>query len=343
MHIHYFSVQQPASLYPNLTTPMPDNSFNKGVILDLDSLHPQDLELDALYATVPDWAIYSQTAPEQVRQRLEGCDLIIANKCPLDAETLAVSQLRLICVAATGTNNVDLETARRLGIAVCNVTGYATPSVAEHSFGLILALVRRLREHLDAAVSRWPQADQFCVLDYPVMELSGRTLGIVGYGELGHAVARIAAAFGMRTLISQRPGTEDNRPGRVRLSDLLERSDVVSLHCPLTPQTRNLIDAGALARMQPHALLINTARGGIVDEAALLAALESGRIGGAALDVLSTEPPAADHPLLRAELPNLLITPHVAWASREARQRLVDELRANIEAYRAGGNRNSVV
>ena len=314
-----------------------------GSILDLDSLHPDDLELGGLLGTLPDWELHGRTRSAELPARLAGRDLVITNKCPLDADTLAASRLKLICVAATGTNNVDLDAARRLGIRVCNVTAYATPSVAEHSFALILSLSRRLSEHRRAARRDWPGSPHFWVLDYPIGELAGRTLGIVGYGELGRAVARLGAAFGMRILIAQRPGGRDERAGRVPLPALLSQADVVSLHCPLTPQTRGLIDAAALARMQPHALLINTARGGLVDEAALLEALQAQQLGGAALDVLEIEPPPADHPLLAADLPNLILTPHVAWAAREARQRLVDELQANIEAFQAGDDRNRVV
>lgn len=322
---------------------MPEPPCSKGVILDLDSLHPEDLRLDGLFGTLSEWDLHGHTRPEQLPERLAGCDLVITNKCPLDADTLAASRLRLVCVAATGTNNVDLEAARRLGIRVCNVTAYATPSVAEHTLALILSLTRRLREQAHAARERWSQSEQFCVLDHPVSELSGRTLGIVGYGELGQAVARLGKAFGMRVRIARRPGELDTRPGRVPLAELLESADVLSLHCPLTPRTQGLIDAGALQRMQPHALLINTARGGLVDENALLEALRAKRLGGAALDVLAQEPPPADHPLLTAGLPNLIVTPHVAWAARQARQRLVDELQANIEAFQAGNDRNRIV
>lgn len=315
----------------------------KGVILDLDSLHPGDLHLDGLLASLPAWELHDHTRPDELAARLSGRDLAITNKCPLDADALAASRLKLVCVAATGTNNVDLEAARRLGIRVCNVTAYATPSVAEHTFALILSLTRRLGEHRRAAREEWPQSPHFCVLDYPVRELAGRTLGIVGHGELGHAVARLGEAFGMRVLISERPGAAEPRPGRTPFPTVLQTADVLSLHCPLTPETRGLIDAAALQRMPRHALLINTARGGIVDEDALLAALQSGRLGGAALDVLASEPPPARHPLLNAELPNLIITPHVAWAAREARQRLVDELQANIEAFQAGDSRNRII
>lgn len=315
----------------------------KGVILDLDSLHPDDLHLDGLLAGLPAWELHGHTRPDELAARLAGHDLAITNKCPLDAGALAASRLKLVCIAATGTNNVDLEAARRLGIGVCNVTAYATPSVAEHTFALILSLTRRLSEQRRAARGQWPQSPHFCVLDYPVGELAGQTLGIVGYGELGRAVARLGEAFGMRVLISERPGTAEPRPGRTPFPTLLRTADVLSLHCPLTPQTQGLIDAAALQCMPRHALLINTARGGIVDEDALLAALQSGQLGGAALDVLASEPPPARHPLLTADLPNLIVTPHVAWAAREARQRLVDELQANIEAFQAGEDRNRIV
>lgn len=321
---------------------MDSQPCSRGVFLDLDSLHPGDLELGGLLGSLPDWDMHGRTGSDELPARLADRDLVITNKCPLDADTLATSRLKLICVAATGTNNVDLDAAHRLGIRVCNVTAYATPSVAEHTFALILSLSRRLAEHRRAARRDWPGSPHFCVLDYPIGELAGRTLGIVGYGELGRAVARLGEAFGMRILIAQRPGGRDERAGRAPLDELLQSVDVLSLHCPLTPQTRGLIDAAALGRMQPHALLINTARGGLVDEAALLEALQAQRLGGAALDVLATEPPPADHPLLTADLSNLILTPHVAWAAREARQRLVDELQANIEAFQAGGSRNQV-
>jgi glycerate dehydrogenase len=222
------------------------------------------------------------------------------------------------------------------------VVGYGTPSVVQQVFALILALTTRLQDH-QAAVARgeWQRSDQFCLLDYPFRELAGRRLGIVGYGELGRAVGRVGEAFGMQLLIAQRPGG-DARPGRIPLVDLLPQVDVLSLHCPLTEQTRNLIGAAELSAMKPDALLINAARGGIVDEVALAAALRAGTIGGAGVDVLSREPPVEGNPLLAADLPNLIVTPHVAWASRESRQRMVDELALNIEAFLQGRERNRV-
>jgi len=315
--------------------------FRQAVFLDLDSLHPADLNFDQLWRTAQHWEHYALTKQRDLLARVRYADLVISNKVVLDRPVLSrLSSLRLICIAATGTNNVDLDAAAEYGIPVCNVTGYATASVAEHTFALILALRRRLNEHQQAAGRQWPQETQFCVLDYPVAELRSKTLGIIGYGELGKAVAQRARAFGMQVIVSQRPGMPDERPDRLPLADVLAGSDVLSLHCPLTPATRHLIDAGALAKMKPDALLINTARGGIVDETALLEALNNSRLGGAALDVLEREPPPTDHPLLHSGLPSLIITPHVAWASRESRQRLVDELVKNIQAFSRGRERN---
>ncbi len=312
-----------------------------GVFLDLDSLDRGDLRLDPLWATLPRWRHFAHTSPAQVAERLAGCQVVISNKVMLDETALRTTDaLELICVAATGVDNVDLEAARRRGIAVCNVTGYATPSVVQHVYALILALATRLCHYRKAVQDGdWSRSEHFCLLDHPIEEIAGKTLGIIGYGELGRAVAAAGSAFGLEVVVAKGRGTEGPR---LPLPRLLECADIVSLHCPLTPETRNLIGAAELARMKPGALLINTARGGLVDSSALLQALCSGRLGGAALDVLEDEPPAPDHPLLQARLPNLIVTPHVAWASRQARQRLVDELVANIQAFLCGERRNRV-
>ncbi|MFN2309640.1 MAG: 2-hydroxyacid dehydrogenase [Gammaproteobacteria bacterium] len=313
-----------------------------GVVLDLATLHPQDLDLSGLRASLPRWDLHEHTATADGARRLADASVAVTNKFPLDAALLArAPRLKLVCVAATGTNNVDLAAAAARGIAVCNVTGYATPSVAEHVFALILSLQRRLSEQQHAAHSLWAHQRDFCVLDYPLSELRGQTLGLIGYGELGQAVARLGQAFGLNCLIAQRPGG-DTRDRRVPLDALLQSADIVSLHCPLTPATRGLIGARELGLMKPTALLINTARGGLVDELALLNALQRGRLGGAGVDVLSEEPPLHGNPLLLNERPNLIVTPHIAWASREARQRLVDQLAENIRAYLAGAPRNRV-
>jgi glycerate dehydrogenase len=225
---------------------------------------------------------------------------------------------------------------------VCNVDGYATPSVVQHVFTLLLALTTRFNEYTSAVKQGdWSRSSFFCLLDYPIRELDGKTIGIVGYGHLGRAVASIAEAFGMTVLLAKR-NIEDTRPGRVALHDLLPQVDVLSLHCPLTEETRGMIAADELALMKKDAVLINTARGGLVDEYALLDALKAHQIGGAGLDVLEKEPPPPGYPILKADLPNLIITPHTAWASRESRQRLLDEIALNIEAFKAGELRNAV-
>lgn len=314
----------------------------RGVFLDIATVSENDIDLDALAATLPDWTLLDATAPEQVQSAVGDASIVITNKSVLDRATIeSAARLELICIAATGTNNVDLAAAAARNITVCNVRAYATASVVEHVFLLILALRRRLEEHcMSTRTGNWSRATRFSMLDFPFSELNGRTLGIIGYGELGQAVGRVAEAFGMQLLVAQRPGKTID--GRCPLDRLLAGSDVVTLHCPLTPDTRDLIDADALDRMKADALLINTARGGIVNEADLLAALQAGAIAGAALDVLCVEPPAADNPLLGYNGPGLILTPHVAWAGRDARQRLVDELVLNIRGFLAGTPRNVV-
>jgi glycerate dehydrogenase len=306
----------------------------RGVFLDLASIDRGDLDLGRLLDACETWDLHPATAPGQVAARICSAPVVVTNKVVLDAPLLreAVS-LRLICVAATGTNNVDLEAASDLGVAVRNVRGYATPSVVQHVFALILTHFNRLAEYRGSvARGDWSRSEHFCLLDHPIEELAGRTLGIVGHGELGRAVDRVARCLDMEVLIAQR-SAGDHRAGRLPLSELLPQVDVLSLHCPLTPETRGLIGAAELALMRRDALLVNTARGGLVHEEALAAALREGRIGGAALDVLSLEPPPPGHPLLAPDIPNLILTPHVAWASRAARQRLIDAVAANIEEH----------
>jgi glycerate dehydrogenase len=314
------------------------------VFLDLDSVHPTDLDLAALHDVADEWRMFGATASADVAERIAGAGVVVSNKVRLSREALAgTSGLSLVCVAATGTNNVDLDACRALGVAVTNVTAYGTASVVQHVFASILALTTRLDEHRAAARDgTWARSPHFCVLDFPIRELAGKVMGIVGYGELGQGVARLAEAFGMRVVVSARPG-QPPKPGREPLEQVLAKADVLSLHVPLAENTRHLIAARELGLMKPDALLINTARGGVVDESALLAAVVEGRIGGAALDVLEQEPPPAHHPLLERAHPRLIVTPHVAWAARESRQRLVDEVAANIRAFLAGETRNRVV
>lgn len=309
-----------------------------GVFLDRDSLDRGDLDFASLDRILPDLRYYPATAPEQVAARIAQAEVVISNKVMLDAAALRqAGRLRLICVAATGVNNVDLAAAAARGITVCNCRGYGTPAVVQHVFALLLALCTRWPEYRQAVRDgRWQRASQFCLLDFPIRELAGKTLGIVGYGELGRGVARVAEAFGMRVLLAQRPGTVEPEEGRLPLPILLPQLDVLSLHCPLTPDTRGLIGPWELALMRRDAILINTARGGLVDEAVLADALRQGALGGAGVDVLSLEPPVTGNPLLAPDIPNLIVTPHCAWGSRESRQRLVEQLAENIQGWRDG-------
>jgi len=315
----------------------------RGVFLDLASLAEGDLDLSGFEPLFDDWQTFPRTAPDERAERMAVADVVVTNKVVLDEAVLrSASNLKLVCLTATGYNNVDIDTARELGIVVSNAVGYATDSVVQHVFALILAHHTRLFDY-NAAVRHgdWSRSSQFGLLDYPVRELRGMTLGIVGYGELGQGVARIAEAFGMRVVVSQRPGGSA-QPGREPLEVVLAESDVLTLHVPLLEHTRHLIDADALARMKRSALLINTARGAVVDNAALADALRRGEIGGAGIDVLDIEPPPLDHPLLADDIPNLIVTPHSAWAGRQARQNVVDETVANIRAFIEGAPRNRV-
>jgi len=315
----------------------------RGVFLDDHTLTDGDLDLDALRGTLDEWIFRGSTSQDEVIGAIQGADVVITNKVILDSAALeSTASLKLVCVAATGTNNINMAAAACRNITVCNARAYATASVVEHVFLMILALTHRLEPHLKAvSQGDWGRADRFSLLEYPFRELAGRTLGIVGYGELGKAVAGAATAFGLQVLIAQRPGT-DAQAGRHALKELLAQADIISLHCPLTDQTRDLIAGKQLDSMRHDAILINTARGGIVNEADLAAALLSGRIGGAAVDVLTEEPPVNGNPLLDPTIPNLIVTPHIAWAGIQSRQKLIDELAANIRAFQQGEPRNIV-
>ncbi|ROM97230.1 2-hydroxyacid dehydrogenase [Pseudomonas brassicacearum] len=309
----------------------------RAVFLDHSSLDLGDLDLSGLQQCFDDLQLRSLTTPDNIVERLQGASVAISNKVPLNAETLkACPELQLILISATGTNNVDLAAARAQGITVSNCQGYGTPSVAQHTIMLLLNLATRLSDYQKAvAEGRWQQAKQFCLLDFPIVELEGKTLGLLGHGELGSAVARLAEAFGMRVLLGQLPG-RPARADRLPLDELLPQIDALTLHCPLNEHTRNFIGARELALLKPGAFVVNTARGGLIDEQALADALRNGHLGGAATDVLSVEPPTAGNPLLAADIPRLIVTPHNAWGSREARQRIVGQLTENAQGFFSG-------
>ena len=303
------------------------------------------LDLSPLEEVTPDLKVYDVTGKDQVEERIRDADIVFANKIRLSEQLLAsASKLKLIAVTATGTDNIDIESARRNGIAVANIRGYCTESVVEHVFGTLLMLTHSLAAfRTSVRDGEWhTSADPF-LLVHPVRELSAMTMGIVGFGSLGRGVARIAKTFGMNVIVAARPGASKVDNDRVPFGDLLAKADVVSLHCPLNEETRNLFGAAQFRRMKESAILIHTARGGLVDSAALVDALRSGEIAAAAIDVLPKEPPVDGDPILDYEGENLIVTPHIAWATNESRQNAIDELAANTKAFIAGEERNRVV
>lgn len=290
------------------------------------------------------WEEYPATPADQIVARLADATVAITNKVPLRRETLEqLPRLKMVAVAATGTDNVDIACCREHGIVVSNIRNYSVHTVPEHVFMLMLALRRNLLAfRADLRNGAWQRADQFCLFTHPVRDLHGSTLGLIGHGAIGQAVEQIALAFGMQVRVAEHKGAAEVRPGYTAFDTVLQKSDVISLHLPLSEQTRHLIGAAEFARMKPHALLINTARGGLVDEAALLDVLRSGRIGGAGFDVLGKEPPREGNPLLDLDLPNFILTPHIAWSGREAMQTLADQLIDNIEVFMRGAPQNRV-
>ncbi len=316
----------------------------KAVFLDYGTMGP-DLNLDPLRSIVTDLVIFDVTDAAEVADRIADADIVFTNKNRLTQDLLQrAAKLRFIGLTATGTDNIDLASAKRNGIAVSNIRAYCTQSVIEHVFGVLLTLSHSIsRYHKSVRAGDWQHSDDFCPLLHPVRELSVMTLGIVGYGELGRGVARVARNFGMRVLVSARPGSNVVNEERVSFEHMLAESDVISLHCPLDDATRNLFGAHAFRRMKQDAVLINTARGGLVHSAALVHALENGDIGAAAIDVLPQEPPVNGDPLLEYAGCNLIVTPHIAWATDKARQNAIDELAANTRAFIDGQQRNRVV
>ena len=318
----------------------------EGVILDFDSVGPADLDLTKLYDLPVKWTIYPNCLPSQVAERITTADIVLINKAPILAPQIkSASQLKLISIFATGTNIIDLDAAREKNIVISNAVGYGTGSVVQHVWSLILALTTNLDGYRKAAMDgSWEESDFFCVMDFSVRELQGKVLGIVGAGELGSGVAKIAEAFGMQVIFAALPGRRHSpQPNRIPFKDLLARADIVSLHCPLTKETSGLIGTEELALMKKSAILVNTARGALVDEKALKEALQSRIIAGAATDVLSVEPPVDGNVLLDERIPNLIVTPHVAWIARESRQRLIDQVAGNVKAFLDGKPQNQVI
>tara|TARA_R110001599_G_scaffold6704_12_gene33394 strand:- start:10551 stop:11483 length:933 start_codon:yes stop_codon:yes gene_type:complete len=306
----------------------------KAVFLDADTLG-NDVDLSPIEAVAGEMVKHPRTSPEQVQERIRGFDTVLVNKVVLSREHFeACPELKTVAVVATGLNNIDKDAAKDHSVTVMNVTNYGRSTVAQHTMALILALATRLVDYdKDVRAGRWGQSSMFCLMDHPIMELEGRTLGVVGYGDLGQGVVERAKAFGMNIVLGARPGQAtgevDGYP-RIPLDELLPKVDVLSLHCLLTDDTRNMIGARELKMMKTEALLINTSRGGLVDEQALADALRAGTIGGAGFDVLTEEPPRNGNALLADDIPNLIVTPHSAWASREARQRIVEITASNL-------------
>ncbi len=318
----------------------------KAVFLDFGTMGAAELDPSPLAEVVPDFKAFDSTPAELVPERIDGVDFVFANKARMTEEIIAsAGSLRFIGLTATGVDNVDLAAAKKHDVAVCNIRAYCTQSIVEHVFAVLLNLTHSVRQY-DRIVREgaWQQADNFCMLEFPIRELSAMTIGIVGLGVLGSGVANMARQFGMKVMVARRPGTQGAPDeGRVDFSEILRESDVISLHCPLTDDTRSLIGSGQLRLMKSNAILVNTARGGLIDSAALVEALGNGTIAAAAIDVLPQEPPVNGDPLLDYEGENLILTPHIAWGTVEARQNAIDEVAANVKAFLAGEARNRVV
>ncbi len=312
----------------------------KIVILDSSALNPGDLSWEQ-FETLGEVDIYTQTLPEQLKERVKDADVLITNKVVLGKEQMDyIPNCKYIGVLATGYNVVDIEETKKRGITVTNVPAYSTASVAQLVFALLLENEHRVAHHNELAHEKWASHDIFCLYESPLYELCGKTFGIFGYGEIGRATAKIANAFGMKVIVYSRTKKDDTSVEWVSQKELFERSDYLSLHCPLTPETDKLINEERLALMKKDAVLINTTRGGVIDEEAVAKALKNGNLRAFCADVLSTEPPKKDNPLLSA--PNCIITPHIAWATIEARTRLMNEAFLNLLAFTKGEKRNVI-
>jgi len=310
------------------------------VVLDRDTLVNRPFEFDFPHTL----SSYGTTEAHETLARIRGADIVITNKVVISAQAFAENpQLKLVAVTATGVNNVDVEAAKQNGTAVCNIRAYGNESVAEHAFMMMITLMRNLPAYQrDVAAGLWENSPFFCHLGAPMRDLNGKTLAIFGRGNIGKTLAAYAQAFKMNVVFAEHKHAQSVRDGYVSFDEAIRSADVVSLNCPLTPQTANMIGEAELQQMKPGAILINCGRGGLVDEAALVAALKYGQIGGAGFDVLTQEPPRDGNPLLKARLPNLIVTPHIAWASQEAANRLFDILLDNINRFVAGNPQNLV-
>jgi glycerate dehydrogenase len=318
----------------------------KAVFLDFATMGAEGIDRSPLANALPEIEFFDATAPKQRRKRIRDAGYVLTNKVRIDRELIeATPSLKFIGLTATGTDNIDLAAATEQGVAVCNIRAYCTQSVVEHVFAVLLNLAHSIGA-FDRTVrnGEWQRSADFCMLGHPIRQLSAMTLGVVGYGVLGRAVAEMAKHFGMRVLIARRRGAAVTaNDGRTEFTDMLREADVISLHCPLNDATRGLFGANEFRWMKPNSILINTARGGLIDSAALVEALKQGQIAAAAIDVLAKEPPTDGDPLIEYAGPTLLVTPHIAWATVEARQNAINELAANILAFQRGDKRNRVV
>ena len=310
------------------------------VVLDRDTLVNRPFDFDFPHTL----SSYGTTEAHETLERIRGADIVITNKVVISAQAFAENpQLKLVAVTATGVNNVDVEAAKQNGTAVCNIRAYGNESVAEHAFMMMITLMRNLPAYQrDVAAGLWENSPFFCYLGAPMRDLNGKTLAIFGRGNIGQTLATYAQAFKMKVVFVEHKHAETVRDGYVSFDEAVRTADALSLHCPLTPETANMIGEAELQQMKPGAILINCGRGGLVDEAALVAALKYGQIGGAGFDVLTQEPPRDGNPLLKARLPNLIVTPHIAWASQEAANRLFDILLDNINRFVASNPQNLV-